>query len=258
MNHHEDNDDALIGTIFTRREALATVAKAGFGLAFAGPGLVAAQQNPKVHLIASPALEEGPFFVDEKLNRSNLLSGTTRESVLNGVPLALAITIHKLHDGNIKPLAGAHVDVWHTDAVGVYSDEANPINHEDTSSQRWLRGYQVTDGYGLAKFQTIVPGWYPSRTTHIHLKIRHFSEAGQLTGHFNTQLFFDDRFVEHLFAKPPYSGRGTREVFNHNDGIFSQRQVDGTVAGSHLTLSLQKNPHSPGYNAEFSVALAWA
>ncbi len=136
-----DNDDATVGRIFTRREALQVVAQGGLGLAavggtyklgYAAPLL---DNQPKVNLVASPVLTEGPFFVDEKLKRSDLVSGTTRPSVKNGVPLHINFTLYKLSGTTHTLVKDAHIDVWHADAIGVYSDENNPMNHEMTSHQ---------------------------------------------------------------------------------------------------------------------------
>jgi protocatechuate 3,4-dioxygenase beta subunit len=60
------------------------------------------------------------------------------------------------------------VDVWHTDAAGIYSDESI----ENTTGQTFLRGYQITDSNGAVTFKTIVPGWYSGRTIHIQVMIR--------------------------------------------------------------------------------------
>lgn len=253
-----DNDDAIVGRIFTRREALIAAAKAGFGLALTGGIARAAIRQPaprRVHLVASPALTEGPFFVDENLNRSDLTAGTTRAAVRDGVPLALSFAVYKLADAEFKPLPGAHVDVWHADAHGVYSDESNPMNHEDTSGETWLRGYQVADRNGAARFKTIVPGWYMGRAAHIHFKIRQFSAARQTAGEFTSQLFFDDALLDHVYAKEPYRSRGARDLRNRDDGIFNERQVDGAFAGSHLLLKLDQSPKTGGYAAHFAVAL---
>jgi protocatechuate 3,4-dioxygenase beta subunit len=63
------------------------------------------------------------------------------------------------------------VDIWQCDAEGVYSDAVDP-KYFDTTGKRFLRGYQRTDRHGVATFTTIYPGWYPTRTPHIHYKIR--------------------------------------------------------------------------------------
>jgi protocatechuate 3,4-dioxygenase beta subunit len=54
------------------------------------------------------------------------------------------------------------VDVWHCDALGVYSGVRD--FRFDTSGQKFLRGYQTTDERGEVRFLTIYPGWYVGRT----------------------------------------------------------------------------------------------
>lgn len=210
-----------------------------------------ARAQQEVRLVASPALTEGPFFVDEMLNRSDLIGDTTRPSVKNGVPLLLAVRLYKLADGKFAPLKGAMVDVWHCDAQGVYSDEDHPMNHENTAGQKWLRGHQVSDATGLVQFKTIVPGWYPGRTGHIHFKVRQTLDG--TTKEFTSQLFFDDAVMEGIYANSPYMLRGARDARNATDGIFRERQADGSVAGDQLLLDLKKA--AKGYRAGFAVAL---
>ena len=248
--HH---DDKTVGRLFTRREALTTAAKAGLVLV-AGPGLQqfgAAKQ--KVHIVVSPELSEGPFFLDEKLNRSDLVAGTSRATVANGLPLLLSFAVYKLAGNDHRLLKGAHVDVWHADAAGVYSDESGAMNHEDTTRQTWLRGYQVTDAEGSAQFKTIFPGWYPGRSPHIHFKVRTYSVANPATAEFTSQLFFRDADAKRLYAAEPYASRGGHETTNANDGVYNESQVDGKPAGSLMLLDLTKNGR--GYQAHFAILL---
>jgi protocatechuate 3,4-dioxygenase beta subunit len=255
-----DFDDAMVGRILTRRDALRIATQAGIGLALAG-GLgrivradPAATQPSKSPLVVSPALTEGPFFVDENLNRSDLTAGTTRPSVINGQPLALALTVFKLIGTDYAPLKNAHVDVWHCDASGAYSDESSRMNRQDTSKQTWLRGYQVTDANGQVNFTTIVPGWYNGRTPHIHFKVRNFSPAGKSTAEFTSQLFFHDEDTDRIYAKAPYNDHGKRGQRNKDDGIFSEREADGTTAGSHLMLDLKNDGGKP-LSTGFAIVL---
>lgn len=104
--------------------------------------------------VLSPALTIGPYFVDEKLNRSDLTTDTNDVNVAAAMPLFLAITVQHYSSSGCSPLSGAQVDLWHADAGGKYSDE----NSEGTSGETYLRGYQVTDSSGLASFKTIFPG----------------------------------------------------------------------------------------------------
>ncbi len=246
------NDDAFVGQILTRREALAL---AGVGL-LTTTALGAAQKPTKsVNLVATPEVTEGPFFVDEKLNRSDIRGGSKREAVAKGLPLHLKVAVFQVVSGARKPLKGAHVDVWHCDAAGVYSDEeGGGMQGETTTGQKWLRGYQVTDEKGNVAFDTIYPGFYQGRTTHIHFKIRTYSAAGDQTHEFTSQFFFDDKLSEQVFAQTPYSNSGSEPVKNDRDGIFAARQADGTKVGSHLMLDIKDNPKG-GKVGVFSVAL---
>jgi protocatechuate 3,4-dioxygenase beta subunit len=73
-----------------------------------------------------------------------------------------------------KPLARALLDFWQADANGQY----------DNSGFK-LRGHQYTDASGGFSLQTVVPGLYPGRTRHIHVKVQ--APNGRLL---TTQLFF--------------------------------------------------------------------
>ncbi len=246
------NDDEIVGTILSRRQAIALAAKSGFSLGVASliPTASARPADPKVNLVVCPALEEGPFFVDEKLNRSNLLSGTTRKEVVGGVPLTLELAFHKLSGDKLSPFEGWQIDIWHCDTAGVYSDE----DSQNTVHQSWLRGHQTTDAKGVVKFVTIFPGWYPGRTTHIHVKVRKFSERHQVTAEFTTQLFFHETDIQPIYAKHQYSGQDVPAGTNLRDHVFTQRQVDGTAAGSHLLLDLQ--PAGKGLATKFGIVLS--
>jgi protocatechuate 3,4-dioxygenase beta subunit len=116
--------------------------------------------------VLTPEETVGPYFVDEKLNRSDLTTNTTDANVLNGAPLNLTLTIMDYSTSGCSTLAGAQVDIWQADAAGVYSDTAV----ENTSGQRYLRGYQITDSSGVVKFKTIFPRWYAARTAHLFLR----------------------------------------------------------------------------------------
>ncbi len=209
-----------------------------------------------VNLVATPAVTEGPFFVDENLNRSALATGTTRTSVINGLPLALSVSVYTLASGVATPLTGAHVDIWHADGAGTYSDEASGgIQSENTKGQTWLRGYQVTDASGAASFTTIYPGWYQGRTVHIHFKVRTYNASGNTTHEFTSQLFVDDTLSDTVLANAPYNTRGTRQTRNANDSVYSATESDETTVGSHLMLTLAKNTTGTGYTGAFNIAL---
>jgi protocatechuate 3,4-dioxygenase beta subunit len=187
--------------------------------------------------VVTPAETEGPYFVDEKLNRSDIRSDPTSGDVVAGIPLALTIRVYKVGT-SCEPLAGATVDIWHCDADGLYSD----VSANNTVGQKFLRGYQVTDDSGVATFTTIYPGWYQGRTVHIHFKIRTF-DGSSTTYEFTSQLFFDDSLSDEVFTNAPYNTRGSRSTLNSNDGIYDDM------------LLMNVTPSGDGYASTFDVGL---
>jgi len=196
--------------------------------------------------VVKPQQTEGPYFVDEKLNRSDIRSDPSDGSVKQGVPLRLVLHVSQLDGSSCKPLSGATVDIWHCDALGVYSDVSD--RSFSTVGKKFLRGYQVTDANGTVEFVTIYPGWYPGRTVHIHFKIRTDSASGR--GYeFTSQLYFDDALTDRVYAQAPYAARGQRTQRNDRDGIFQ----DG---GEQLMLQLTKD--AQGYMGTFDMGLEMA
>ncbi|KAM3097603.1 intradiol ring-cleavage dioxygenase [Phormidesmis sp. 146-12] len=191
--------------------------------------------------VVRPQQTEGPYFVDEKLNRSDIRSDSKTGLVRAGVPLRLNLRVTQVNDQLCTPVKGAIVDIWHCDASGIYSDVADP--RFDTKGQNFLRGYQTTDASGNVQFLTIYPGWYPGRTVHIHFKIRTASEQSH---EFTSQLYFDDAISDRVYAQEPYAKKGARSVRNDRDGIFQQ-------GGTQLLLSL--SPIDQGYAATFELGL---
>ncbi|MGN6504164.1 MAG: twin-arginine translocation pathway signal protein [Tepidisphaeraceae bacterium] len=255
-----DQEDATVGHIYTRREALRLTASLGLGVMLSGAistrTRAAATTQPHLPLVASPELTEGPFFVDERLNRSNLIAGSTRPAVAGGVPLRLTISLFKLTANATAPLPCVQVDLWHCDASGVYSDESNPMNHENTATQTWLRGYQVTGADGVVSFDTIVPGFYNGRAPHIHFKVRQLGgDAKRPRNEFTSQLFFRAGDLKPIYTKPPYSRQGDRPTPNEDDGIFCERLADGSRAGDALLLSLVPSADGRAMTAAFPIVL---
>jgi protocatechuate 3,4-dioxygenase beta subunit len=241
-----DHDDVPLGRILTRREVLALLGASGAALLTGVPfvhGLSDAGAATGPSCVARPEQTEGPYFVDEGLNRSDIRSDPGGGVSKAGTPLALALTVSSLSGGICSPLPGAQVDLWQCDADGVYSDVTDRSFR--TVGQRFLRGYQVTDSKGMARFTTIYPGWYPGRTVHIHFKVRTApkSERGHV---FTSQLYFDDALTDRVLARAPYAGRGERTVRNADDRIF--------VRGGR-ELMLAPKPTRDGYAASFAIGL---
>lgn len=200
-------------------------------------------------------MTEGPFFVDEKLNRSDLTADTQRPAVIQAAPLALTIAVYKLEADTYTPMPDVQVDVWHCDALGFYSDEDHPMNHEDTSGQTWLRGFQRSDADGLVHFQTIVPGWYRGRTPHIHFKVRLTPAEGEAQKEFTSQLFFNHDELAPIYGQGVYAPHGQPDQTNATDNVYGGRLADGSPVGDQMLLELVKQDHTPGYMTQLPILL---
>jgi protocatechuate 3,4-dioxygenase beta subunit len=110
----------------------------------------------------------GPYYTPNSPERSSLLTADT-------VGDRLQVQGFVLTPGCL-PVAQALVDFWHCDAAGVYDNQGYN-----------LRGHQFTDAQGRYQLETIVPGIYPGRTRHIHVKVQ--APNGPVL---ITQLYFPD------------------------------------------------------------------
>ena len=208
MDHRE--------SIFPRRALLLGAAGA---LGSAGLTRLTGLGKALGECVNTPSQTEGPFWVDEKLNRRDIRSDPATLELRPGLPLRLSINVSEITGGSCAPLPGAYVDIWHCDSDGAYSDVSGGGN-PNTVGQRWLRGYQVTDAHGNARFLTIYPGWYMGRTVHIHFRVRKFSGEA-VTFNLTSQLYFDDSISNEIYSSvAPYSSRPNRSpASNSQDGI---------------------------------------
>jgi protocatechuate 3,4-dioxygenase beta subunit len=227
----------------TRREMLERVAAGAASLVVSQSlmSLSPALGDGDAACVLTAGLTEGPFFVDEKLNRSDIRTDPTTGVVSAGVPLALTFNVERLVDGVCTPLPGAYLDVWHCDAGGVYSDVQGAAGHE------FLRGYQVTDAKGVARFATVYPGWYYGRPVHIHFKLRLYAGERE-TYEFTSQFFFDEALTDRVHAQAPYATRGQRHTRNSSDRIYN-----GLSSAEKTGLTLQTAPSGDGYRGVITL-----
>ncbi len=233
-----------------RRDALfaflGTVAAAWWPGPSNGKSATTGQGGAAARCVATPAQTEGPYFIDEHLNRSDIRPDPLDGSVRPGLPLNLQIQVSGIGPSGCRPLAGAIVGIWHCDAQGAYSDVSE--RHFKTVGSRFLRGYQVTDATGSVRFVTIYPGWYPRRAVHIHFKVRTTQNAARAL-QWTSQLYFDDRMTDQAHRHAAYPQRNMPRTRNAEDDIFQ----DG---GPKLLLKLSEA--EDGYSARFDAALPLA
>jgi protocatechuate 3,4-dioxygenase beta subunit len=187
------------GRVPSRRGILAAGASGIASLLLAGEAGFAQQSlgpTPACHDGDEATLPEteGPFFKPRSPQRSDL-----REPGIEGRPVELSGCVLTR---SCRPIPGAVVDLWHADNAG---------NYDNTGFR--LRGHVFTDAEGRFSFRTILPGLYPGRTRHYHVKIQAPGHTSALT----TQFYFPE------------------EKRNRSDGLF-RRELVMQIASADDTL----------------------
>ena len=114
----------------------------------------------------TPAQTAGPFFKPRSPERRSLL-----EPGIQGTRIVLEGIVRST---KCKPISSALVDFWQADGNGAY----------DNAGFR-LRGHQFADGAGRYRLETVVPGVYPGRTRHFHVRVQAPNRPA-----LTTQLYF--------------------------------------------------------------------
>jgi protocatechuate 3,4-dioxygenase beta subunit len=201
----------------------------------------------------TPQQIEGPYFVDDMPNRSDIRSDPSDGLVQQGVPLYLVLHVYDVDNGSCIPRSGALVDIWHANYQGVYSG----VQDASTGGMMYLRGYQMTDDNGTVRFTTVYPGWYEGRAIHIHVKVRTF-EGSEKTLEWTSQFYLNNSISEQVHTQPPYSDHGLPEVTNEEDMIYKGGSSDGLVqsnTGERLTLNMTKDDDEQSYHGTFNIVL---
>ena len=236
-----------LGSDISRRKALVLLGAAGAAIVAGRSNVYSASAKSNTGklpaCVVTPRQTEGPFYIDERLKRSDIRVDPSDGRAKSGVPLRLKFRVSAIQTDGCSPLSGAIVDIWQCDAVGTYSavDERDPRS----AGKHFLRGYQVADLNGNTQFTTIYPGWYPGRTVHIHFKVRTDPRSGKAR-EITSQLYFEDALTDRIHAQQPYSSKGRRSVKNQQDGLFRS-------GGGQLMLSPVQS--GDGYAASFDVGL---
>ncbi|KAM0335473.1 hypothetical protein ACHAQA_000521 [Verticillium albo-atrum] len=168
-----------------------------------------------------PESTEGPFYIEGEKLRWNLQDGQ------RGVLMYLDFQI--IDTETCKPVEGQYVEVWHTNATGIYSGVpsfADPGNRRTTFG----RGISTTNADGAVWFGSIFPGHYGGRTPHVHVMThspRHAEPLANRTLQSNIashagQVYFDQRLVDAVRRVSPYNANRQRFTSNFADAFFRQ------------------------------------
>jgi protocatechuate 3,4-dioxygenase beta subunit len=190
-------------------------------------------------LIPQETVGPYPLFNDiasaAMYQRADITEGKT------GVPLNLTLNIVNVNN-QCAPILTAMVYVWHCDKDGYYSGYNQ--NGADLRGQTFLRGVQTTDTSGRVTFNTIYPGWYPGRATHIHFRV-YLALDLQAT----SQLAFPNAVTNAVYSTPLYVAKGQNPTTPSSDGIFS----DGVT---YQMPTVSANAATGGYDAELTVGIS--
>jgi len=234
----------------SRRNALAWMGGALGSALLPGVGRAAA--------LCDPVKSEtgGPFPADGRngpnvLNHPDVVRGDIRanldgSNVQRGLPVSMTVTVVDINK-DCAPLAGAAVYLWHCNAEGEYSAYSG-LGQGDQDGQTFLRGVQLTDVSGQARFTTVYPGRYPGRATHFHARIYRDDRFDSVLR--TTQFVFEDATNNQVYAAGDAyrKSAATRETRNAEDSIFRDG-YEGQL------LALRGNP-SEGYEAVITAGVA--
>lgn len=261
---------------------LAATANAGQSGKGAGASASASSTSAETCYKLTSETTEGPYYIDADKLRTDITEDK------EGIPLALRIKV--IDAETCKPLKNVAVDIWHCDALGIYSGyEASStggggtaptdapsgtptgeppsgapsggtggggVHEEPTDDERYLRGTWKTDRQGFVTFRTIFPGWYRGRCVHIHTKVHvdgEWTDAGYEGGTtcHTGQFFFDEESVLASAEVEPYSTSTTERTTLTEDTIYDQ---SGTTGGL-LKLKYDKNNIAKGVQAFITVGV---
>jgi len=144
----------------------------------------------------TPELTEGPYYKSGSPEQADLYQ--------TGMAGTKLVVTGYVYDTNCQPVGNAWLDFWQADASGNYDN-----------SGYTLRGHQYTDANGRFQLTTVIPGLYPGRTEHIHVKVQ--APNGKVI---TSQLFFPG--VTQNDSDGIYNANLLLSITKTNDGLQGQ------------------------------------
>ncbi|KAF3764837.1 hypothetical protein M406DRAFT_41869 [Cryphonectria parasitica EP155] len=181
--------------------------------------------------VLTPDVTQGPYYVGGEYIRQNV---TETQAGID-----MVVDYQVIDVDTCEPVPDVYVEMWHCNATGVYSGVIASGNGDSSDStnidQTFLRGIQETDSDGVAQFDTIFPGHYTGRATHIHILV-HTNVTVYPNGTLGNvvsashvgQGFFDQDLIIDADTISPYSDNTQELVENSDDSILAQEaDTDG-------------------------------
>ncbi|KAF5521092.1 Catechol 1,2-dioxygenase [Colletotrichum aenigma] len=190
--------------------------------------------------VLTPEVTQGPYYVSGESVRRNIIEDQ------EGVDIVLDYQV--IDVDTCEPVPNVYLEMWHCNSTGVYSGivaSGNGDSSDETNIDKtWLRGIQPTDEDGVAQFESIFPGHYTSRATHIHLMVHHNATlysngtlGNEITASHVGQTFFDQDLISAVEAFAPYNTNTQELTTNADDSILSEETAtDGVDPMMEYTL----------------------
>ncbi|TEA21741.1 Catechol 1,2-dioxygenase 1 [Colletotrichum sidae] len=190
--------------------------------------------------VLTPEVTQGPYYVSGEYVRRNIIEDQ------EGVDIVLDYQV--IDVDTCEPVPDVYLEMWHCNSTGVYSgivSSGNGDSSDETNIDKtWLRGIQQTDADGVAQFESIFPGHYTSRATHIHLMVHSNATlyANNTLGNVITsshvgQTFFDQDLISAVETFAPYNTNTQELTTNAEDSILSEEAAtDGVDPVMEYTL----------------------
>ena len=145
-----------------------------------------------------------------------------------------------------EPVPNVHVEIWHCNSTGVYSGIVASGNGDSSDAANinatFLRGVQETDSDGVTQFETLFPGHYTGRATHIHVMVHingtvrpNDTWSGAVAAHVG-QMFFDQSLITQVEAVSPYTDNTQTLTTNADDSIMSSESENDVDPVMQYTL----------------------
>ncbi|KAH0384683.1 aromatic compound dioxygenase, partial [Aureobasidium melanogenum] len=177
--------------------------------------------------ILTPEVVVGPYFVIGEYYRTNVVESQ------GGVPVHLEYQY--IDTSTCEPATGLYLEAWQANSTGVYSGVVASGNGNDADTSNldttFLRGVTKVDSEGVGYFDTIFPGHYAGRSTHIHLIAQqngtvydNGTYSGGTISHVG-QLFFDESLKSAVYDTYPYT-TNTQSYTTNDDDMWAPDQAD--------------------------------
>ncbi|OTA55934.1 aromatic compound dioxygenase [Hypoxylon sp. EC38] len=182
--------------------------------------------------ILTPEVTQGPYYVGGEYVRENIIEDQA------GVDTILDYQVIDVN--TCEPVTDVYLEMWHCNATGVYGGivaSGNGDSSDETNiNNTWLRGIQKTDSDGVAQFESIFPGHYTSRATHIHIMVHqnavllaNSTLGNNVSASHVGQAFFDQDLINAVELTAPYNTNTQELTLNADDGILSEETATDGV-----------------------------